>query len=86
MAAAVRATVKAGGDSMAGGEILIVQDYDQVLKGIDKVIAEIDIQPPQVLIEAVILQVTLDKHMELGVNVGMLDGAGSAWALSATVR
>jgi type IV pilus secretin PilQ/predicted competence protein len=70
--------VKAGGDSMAGGEILIVQDYDQVLKGIDKVIAEIDVQPPQVLIEAVILQVTLDKHMELGVNVGMLDGAGSA--------
>jgi type IV pilus secretin PilQ/predicted competence protein len=72
------AAVKAGGDSMAGGEILIVQDYEQVLKTIDKAIAEIDIQPVQVLIEAVILQVTLDKTMDLGVNVGVLDGAGRA--------
>jgi len=70
--------VKAGGDSMAGGDVLIVQDYEQVLKALDKVVAQIDVQPIQVLIEAVILQVELDKHMELGVNFGVLDGAGSA--------
>lgn len=70
------ATVKAGGNSMAGGEMLIVQDYDQVLKAVDKVISEIDIAPVQVLIEAVILQVNLTKDMDLGVNFGVLDGAG----------
>jgi type IV pilus secretin PilQ/predicted competence protein len=72
------AAVQAGGNTMAGGEILIVQDYEQVLKTVDRVVAEIDIQPPQVLIEAVILEVTLDKHLELGVNAGILDGAGNA--------
>ncbi len=70
--------VKAGGDSMSGGDVLIVQDYEQVLKALDKIVAQIDVQPIQVLIEAVILQVTLDKHMELGVNFGVLDGAGNA--------
>jgi type IV pilus secretin PilQ/predicted competence protein len=71
-------TVQAGGDSMAGGEIFIVQDYEQVLKAVDKVVAEIDAQPVQVLIEAVIVQVTLDKTMDLGVNVGVLDGTKNA--------
>lgn len=69
---------KAGGDSMAGGEIVIVQDYEHVLKTVDRVIAQIDVQPAQVLIEAVIVSVKLDKGMELGVNFALLDGAGKA--------
>jgi type IV pilus secretin PilQ/predicted competence protein len=64
---------KAGGDSMAGGDIIIVKDYEQELKAVDRLIAEIDVQPIQVLIEAVIVQVTLDKDMELGVNYAVLD-------------
>jgi type IV pilus secretin PilQ/predicted competence protein len=70
--------VKAGGNSMAGGEILIIQDYDQVLKKLDRVIAEIDVQPIQVLIEAVLVEVDLNKSMELGVNFALLDSAGTA--------
>ena len=70
--------VKAGGNLMAGGEIVVVQDYEQVLKTVDRVIAQIDVQPVQVLIEAVIVSVKLEKGMELGVNFALLDGAGRA--------
>jgi len=69
---------KAGGNAMAGGDIVIVQDYENVLKVIDRVIAQIDVQPVQVLIEAVIVSVKLEKGMELGVNFALLDGAQNA--------
>jgi type IV pilus secretin PilQ/predicted competence protein len=74
-------TTKAGGNSLAGGEIVIVQDYEHVLKTIDRVIAQFDVQPIQVLIEAVIVQVTLDKNLDLGVNYAILDGSGNALGL-----
>jgi general secretion pathway protein D len=70
--------VKAGGNSMAGGEIVVVQDYEHVLKMTDRVVAELDVQPIQVLIEAVIVSVKLDKGMQLGANFAILDGAGNA--------
>ena len=70
--------VKAGGNSMAGGEIVLVQDYEQVLKTVDHIIAQIDVQPVQVLIEAVIVSIKLEKGNELGVNFALLDGAGRA--------
>lgn len=70
--------VKAGGNSMAGGEVIVVQDYEQILKKVDRIVAEIDVQPVQVLIEAVIVSVRLNKEMELGVNFALLDGAGKA--------
>ena len=46
----LRSTCKAGGNSLAGGEILVVQDYEYVLR-VDRVVAQIDVQPIQVLIE-----------------------------------
>jgi general secretion pathway protein D len=65
-----------GGNSLAGGEVLIVQDYENVLKKIDRVIAELDVQPAQVMIEAVILEVELTKEMDLGASFAVLDNAG----------
>jgi type IV pilus secretin PilQ/predicted competence protein len=70
--------VESGGNSMAGGDIIVIQDYEYVLKKLDRVIAELDVQPIQVLIEAVIVQVRLDKGMELGANFAVLDGANRA--------
>jgi type IV pilus secretin PilQ/predicted competence protein len=72
---------KAGGDALAGGETVIVQDCEPVLKTVDRVMAQIDVQPIQVLIEAVIVQVALSKDMELGVNFAVLDGAGKTLGL-----
>ena len=62
-----------GGDSLAGGEVVIVQDREPVLRTIDQIVREVDLQPVQVLIEAVILQVTLNKDTELGINFSVLD-------------
>lgn len=78
-----------GGDSLCGGEVLIVQDRESVLRTIDQIIREVDVQPVQVLIEAVIMQVTLSKDTELGINFAVLDGnaltlVGNGATLNAT--
>jgi type IV pilus secretin PilQ/predicted competence protein len=66
---------KGGGDSLAGGEAMIVQDNQRVLDRIDHIVAELDVEPVQVLIEAVILTVTLENDRTLGMNYGVLDRA-----------
>lgn len=66
----------AGGDSLAGAEVVVVQDDKTTLKIIDDIVFKLDVQPVQVLIEAVILNVTLEKGKDLGVNFAVLDGAG----------
>ena len=72
---------KVGGDSLAGGDVLIVQDYETVLQTIDKIVEQIDIQPVQVVIEAVILEVTINDDIDLGTNFAVLDGAANALAV-----
>ena len=69
---------KAGANTSGSGDTLIVQDYDRVLKAIDRLVAQLDVQPVQILIEAVILTVQLDDSMDLGINFSVLDGAGQA--------
>jgi general secretion pathway protein D len=66
-----------GGNLMAGGEVVIVQDEEPILREIDQLISQLDVPPPQVLIEAVILTVTLNKDQEFGVNFGVVDAARS---------
>lgn len=73
-------TDAAGGDSLAGGEAIIVQDYECVLETLDQIIAQLDVQPVQVLIEAVILEVFLQDQCELGVNFAVLDHSHRALA------
>jgi type II secretory pathway component GspD/PulD (secretin) len=58
------------------GKILIVQDREYVLKAIDRVIAKFDVQPAQVLVETMIVQVTLKKDVQdTGVKLAALDEA-----------
>jgi type IV pilus assembly protein PilQ len=59
---------KAGGDTFAGGEALLVRDYETVLAQVDQVVAEIDRRPMQVAIEAMILSVKLDDQNSFGIN------------------
>lgn len=69
-----------GGDAMAGGDFVVVQDTEPVLQTIDRLIAQLDVQPVQVLIEAVIMTVTRTNSKDLGVNYAVLDGAGRVLA------
>ena len=54
----------------------MIQDYESNLKIIDQIVQRVDVQPIQVLIEAVIISVELDKNKELGVNFGVVDNLG----------
>jgi type IV pilus assembly protein PilQ len=65
-------STKAGGNSFAGGDAVLVRDYEAVLAQIDQVVAEIDKRPLQVAIEAMILSVALDDSDQFGVNFQLL--------------
>lgn len=59
---------KVGGNNFAGGEAVLVRDYENVLAQIDQVVAEIDVRPMQVHIEAMILSVRLNDSDKFGVD------------------
>ena len=65
----------AGGDSHATGEVLVVRDFPDELKKVEKLLKELDVKPDQVLIEATILSAELKEHNKLGVNLSMLAGS-----------
>ncbi|HTQ37432.1 MAG TPA: hypothetical protein VMJ32_00290 [Pirellulales bacterium] len=65
-----------GGDALATPEAVVVEDRRSVLAKIDKIVTQLDVQPAQVLIEAVILSVQHTCDCELGVNFGVVNSAG----------
>ncbi|RMG04165.1 MAG: hypothetical protein D6741_01430, partial [Planctomycetota bacterium] len=67
---------KAGGDAYAGGDVVVVKDYEGVLREIDRVIEGVDRRPPQVAIEAMILSVKLDDTDKFGVSFELLRNEG----------
>ena len=62
----------AGGNRLSQGDALLVQDYEEVIREVDAVVAEMDVPPLQVHIEALILSVKLEEEMKLGVNFALL--------------
>jgi general secretion pathway protein D len=67
-----------GGNSMSDSDLLIIQDYESNLKIIDQIIKRVDTRPVQVLIEAVIVSVDLERARQLGVNFALVDNLGTA--------
>ncbi len=61
---------------MASNDMVVIQDYESNLKIIDQIIQRLDVQPVQVLIEAVIISVELDLDTQLGVNFAVVDNLG----------
>ncbi len=61
-----------GGNGYAGDEVLLIRDYSAVLAQVDQVIAEVDVKPMQVIIEATILSVKLDDETKMGVSFEFL--------------
>lgn len=55
-------------------DTLVITDYPDKLKEVARLIKELDVRPKQVLIEATILQVTLDDDTSLGVDFNLLAG------------
>ena len=64
---------RTGGDSYAVHDMVVIRDYVPNIQVIDEIVARLDIQPVQVLIEAVIISVELRDGQELGVNFALVD-------------
>jgi type IV pilus assembly protein PilQ len=64
----------AGGNSYATSDLLVVRDYDENIDRIEKMINEMDVKPQQVLIEATVLQASLNETNELGIDFNSLAG------------
>ena len=62
----------AGGDKFSGSEVVVVRDYEAVLSQVDQLVAEVDVRPLQVSIEAMILSVQLSDDDKFGVNFQFL--------------
>ena len=62
-----------GGNTLSGEDVIVVQDYSDNLAIVDGMIAKLDVMPMQVLIEAVIIRVQLNRTQQLGVNFGAVD-------------
>ncbi len=70
----ISSTTDAAGNGPAGGDTLLVRDYEAVLAQVDQVVAEVDVRPLQVSIEAMILSVKLSDGNTFGVNFQLLHG------------
>lgn len=62
-----------GGDSLAIRDILTVTDYPEKTKAIREMIAKVDKQPPQVLIEVAVLEAKLNETTKFGIDFRMLN-------------
>ena len=67
----------AGGNTFAGAEAVVVRDYEAVLAQVDALVADVDVRPLQVHIEAMILSVTLKDDDAYGVNWQFLRDNGN---------
>ncbi len=62
----------AGADSFADTHVMIVRDYPEYLEEIARVIADLDVKPRQVLVEATILQADITEETAFGVDFSIL--------------
>ncbi|MGQ0636740.1 MAG: hypothetical protein ACT4QC_19185 [Planctomycetaceae bacterium] len=61
----------------APSDAVVVRDTAEVLRKIDRLLVELDLPPPQVLIEATVLAVRLDARRPLGVNLAEFRGSST---------
>ncbi len=66
---------EAGGDNSTGQETLLIIDNQDVVDTMIRLVADFDVMPRQVLVEATILEVTLDETNKWGVDFNLLANA-----------
>jgi type II secretory pathway component GspD/PulD (secretin) len=65
-----------GGDSMALNDTLVVRDYPENVTEIEKLLAQLDVRPLQVMVETVIMKVVLNDDTRIGINWDSVQGLG----------
>jgi type II secretory pathway component GspD/PulD (secretin) len=69
-----------GGDTPAGRDYIVVQDYPEILDKVDQIIADVDVAPQQILLEVTILEATLTETTKFGIDwqlFGLTDEDGT---------
>jgi type IV pilus assembly protein PilQ len=61
-------SAQTGNNKTAMNDTLVICDYPENIKAVEQVLASIDIEPQQVLIEATILSATLTEGMQFGID------------------
>lgn len=61
-----------GADDYALGATLVVIDYEQNIEAVEKLLAELDTRPAQVLVEATVLQTALTEANAFGVDFALI--------------
>lgn len=64
----------AGGDSPSGEDYVIVTDHPEVVERFEQLIADIDVRPKQILVEATILRALLNEDNALGIDFNVVGG------------
>jgi type IV pilus secretin PilQ/predicted competence protein len=62
-----------GNEEYALGATLVIYDYEENIKAIEAMIAEIDTRPAQVLVEATILQTSLNENNAFGADFSVIE-------------
>lgn len=63
-----------GGDKLASNDMIVVFDYPERIEEAERIIAQIDERPKQVLIEATILSARLTETTQFGIDWNLLSG------------
>jgi len=64
--------VPGGKDDFALGATLVVIDYEENIKAVEKLLAELDTKPAQVLVEATVMQTKLDEANAFGIDFSII--------------
>ncbi len=67
-AAATDTEAGSGGDTLSMRDMITVYDYPERIAQIAKMIKEIDVSPPQIMIDVTILEATLSETTNFGIN------------------
>jgi type IV pilus assembly protein PilQ len=64
----------AGGDALAGEDLIVVRDYPENLDRVRNALKDVDRRPQQILLEATIMSARLTEDNALGVDFNILGG------------
>ena len=77
-----------GGDTLSMRDMITVYDYPERIAQIGTMIKEIDVRPPQIMIEVTILEATLSETTNFGINwskIGGLVATSTPFGISANL-